>query len=262
MPEGHTIHRVARDHQAFFKGEQLIAMSPQGRFSGEAAKLNGKTFQRAEAHGKHLFYFWSGNQVVHIHLGLYGKFRVHNNPAPEPRGAVRLRMIGQDRTVDLNGPNRCELLTANSLKKLRERLGQDPLRSDADPDKAWQRIMKSRKSIGALLLDQSIIAGIGNVYRAELLFEFGICPDRPGNSLSKEDFEKIWEQSVEWLKLGVKYNRIITIDVSQVTKPLLEAGARERTMIYKSPECPRCGDDVYYWDSGNRTIYACDSCQT
>ena len=100
MPEGHTIHRLARDHQKFFSGQKLIITSPQGRFESEAKKLSGKRLQSVEAHGKHLFYNFAGRSKssptrVHVHLGLYGKFRLHKNPAPEPRGAVRVRMIGE-----------------------------------------------------------------------------------------------------------------------------------------------------------------------
>ena len=89
MPEGHTIHRIARDHHKWFAGQKLIATSPQGRFEDEAKRINGKTLRAVTAHGKHLFYHWNRNLIGHIHLGLYGKFRVHQNPAPEPRGAVQ-----------------------------------------------------------------------------------------------------------------------------------------------------------------------------
>ena len=92
MPEGHTIHRLAKDHQKWFAGQKMGALSPQGRFSEEAEQISGLKLVSTSAHGKHLFYHWEDGQTMHIHLGLYGKFRVHRNPAPEPRGAVRVRM--------------------------------------------------------------------------------------------------------------------------------------------------------------------------
>ena len=58
MPEGHTIHRIARDHQKWFAGQKLIVTSPQGRFEDEAQRVSGKKLREVTAHGKHLFYHW------------------------------------------------------------------------------------------------------------------------------------------------------------------------------------------------------------
>jgi endonuclease-8 len=262
MPEGHTIHRLAADHSRWFADQRLSVFSPQGRFAREAQDLDGRSFLRAEAWGKHLFHFWDGGPVTHIHLGLYGKFRSARNPAGEPRGAVRLRMIGRDRTLDLNGPNQCELIGRRKYRDLLQRLGEDPLRPDADPERVWQRISRSRAALGTLLLNQSVIAGIGNVYRAEILYLTGICPDRPGNRLQRDEFDRLWNLTVELMRLGVRYNRIITVDRSSLGKPLSRATAAERTLIYKAGECPGCGNDVYCRELGNRTIYSCQTCQS
>ena len=262
MPEGHTVHRMAIDHTKWFAEQIVNVSSPQGRFTEEAGELDGATFLRADAHGKHLFHHWSSGKITHIHLGLYGKFRLQKNPAAAPRGAVRMRLVGHDRTLDLNGPNQCELLNESDRQRLLQRLGEDPLREDADPERVWERFQRSRAAIGTVLLNQKIIAGIGNIYRAEILFMTGICPDRPANQLSRSEFEAIWDLSVELLRTGVKYNRIITVDRETLGKSLSRANARERTWIYKAVECPRCTNDVYYWDLGNRTIYACSMCQT
>ena len=111
------------------------------------------------------------------------------------------------------------------------------------------------------MLNQSIIAGIGNVYRAEILFLLGICPDRPGNQLTRDEFDQLWKLTKELLKIGKKLNRIVTVDRQNPQRLVHLPSAADRTLIYKSPECPECGDDVYYWELGNRTIYACDRCQ-
>ncbi|MEM8733139.1 MAG: DNA-formamidopyrimidine glycosylase family protein [Planctomycetota bacterium] len=260
MPEGHTIHRIARDHQKWFAGQPLAVMSPQGRFEEQAEILSGCKLTRVEAFGKHLIYQF-GRQRMHVHLGLYGKFRIHKNPPPEPRGAVRVRMIGQERSFDLNGPNTCELLSKSELDALTARIGPDPLRSDADPELAWNRIRTSRTAIGALLLNQSVIAGLGNIYRAEILHILAIHPDRPGKEVSRDEFDSIWDLSVRLLQIGVKYNRIITTAFNGSTSGLSRLKSQERLLIYKKPECPRCHADVYYWDVGNRRVYACDACQ-
>jgi endonuclease-8 len=161
---------MANDQAKAFAGQNLRVSSPQGRFEKEARLLNKKMLVDVEAHGKHLFYRWTNPKakrprttVMHVHLGLYGKFRLHKNPPPEPRGAVRVRLIGEDRAIDLNGPTRCEILDKSQLQILKNRLGQDPLRADADPDIAWEKIQKTRKALGSVLLDQSVIAGIGNI---------------------------------------------------------------------------------------------------
>lgn len=259
MPEGHTIHRVAEDHQAIFAGQSLAVWSPQGRFANEAEQLSGKRLVRVEAHGKHLFYVWPRKLYLHIHLGLYGKFRLHENPAPEPRGAVRIRAIGKTQTFDLNGPNRCELLNQSEYDSIIARLGEDPLRKDSEPDRVWERFSKSRSAVGKLLLDQAIIAGVGNVYRAEVLHRFQIDPERVGTDLTRDEFDKIWEQLVEWMKVGVKYNQIITTDDARRKRGRMKR--EERLRCYKQESCCWCGEQISRWELGARTIYACRGCQ-
>ena len=261
MPEGHTIHRIAIDHRKWFVDQKVGLCSPQGRFANEAKKLDGCVLKNVTAHGKHLFYDWGPRKIVHIHLGLYGKFRVHKNPAPPPRGAVRMRLIGQERTFDLNGPNCCELIDSKQFRAIINRLGQDPLRDDACPDTLWMRIRRSRSAIGTLLLNQSVIAGVGNVYRAEILFLLGIHPETPANAISREQFDDLWKLMVDLLKTGVKYNRIITVDRAMSDKPLSRLNASERLHVYKRTNCRKCGSQIHRWILGNRKIYACQKCQ-
>lgn len=261
MPEGHTIHRLAKDHQKWFAGQKMGALSPQGRFSEGASQISGLKLLSTSAHGKHLFYHWEDGRTLHIHLGLYGKFRVHRNPAPEPRGAVRVRMIGNERTFDLNGPNCCELLTPEGLDTLLNRLGQDPLRSDASPEIVWARFSRSRSCVGSLLLNQSVIAGVGNVYRAEILFLLGIHPETLANEISRDTFDKLWNLTSDLLKTGVKYNRIITVEREKGGKPLSRLNSRERLNIYKRSHCPHCNHRIRTWELGNRKMYACEKCQ-
>jgi endonuclease-8 len=262
MPEGHTIHRIARDHSRDFVGQQLAVISPQGRFAAGARKLNGRTLESVEAHGKHLCYHWSNGRLLHIHLGLYGKFRSHRIPAPEPRGQVRLRVIGQQKAFDLNGPNACELVRKKNWLTILRRLGEDPLRADSDSERAWSRISRSRAPIGTLLLNQSIISGVGNVYRSEVLHLLGIHPNMPGKSLSRGQYDSLWSTLSSLLRIGVRYNRIIVAEPAEIGKPRGRMSRDERLLVYKKDHCIRCDSKIESWLLGTRRVYACPKCQT
>lgn len=261
MPEGHMIHRLARDQSRDFVGQRLQVSSPQGRFAAGAKLLDGRILEGIDAYGKHLCYRWQGKKLLHIHLGLYGKYRRHRSPPPVPRGQVRLRAVGEKYSFDLNGPNQCELLSSRDWSKLLDRLGPDPLRDDAEPERAWQRIQKSRAAIGGLLLDQSVIAGVGNIYRSEVLYLEGIHPQRQGKSLSREEFDRVWMRLVKLLKVGVRYNRIITADAKQIGKPPSRLNRQERLLIYKKDWCERCDTMIASWKLAARTVFACPNCQ-
>ena len=262
MPEGHTLHRLARLHQRRYAGSSVRVSSPQGRFA-DAALLDGVVFRRASAWGKHLFHHYEGGGIVHVHLGLYGTFREHRTPMPEPRGQVRMRIVGTDYGTDLRGPTACEVIDEAQVSTILARLGPDPLRSDADPGPAWTRISMSRKAIGALLMDQSVLAGVGNVYRSELLFRHGIDPYRPGREIDEAEFGAAWLDLVELMKVGVRRGRII------VVRPEHDHGApaygpkRPRTYVYRraGEPCRLCGTPIRTAEMEGRNLFWCPGCQ-
>jgi endonuclease VIII len=263
MPEGHTIHRIAKDHTRLLVGLPVRVSSPQGRFAADAAVVDGAELRRIEAYGKHLFYWWSTGQVGHVHLGLFGKFRVtKQSPPPEPRGQVRMRMTTERATVDLSGPTACAVETKADRDAIVARLGPDPLRRDADAAAALAKIVKTRKPIGAVLLDQSVIAGVGNVYRAEALFVNGIHPERPGASCSTEEVSALWNTVVGMLRQGVKDNRIITVAAAELDAPRAGRIRRgEATYVYHRDRCLRCGTAVRTVTLAGRSCYYCPTCQ-
>lgn len=224
--------------------------------------LDRRTLKDVQAYGKHLFYHFSGGHILHVHLGLYGKFHRRPVPPPEPRGQVRLRLVSQDRAVDLNGPTACELLSRMQHDAIVARLGPDPLRDDADVTRVIERIRRSRSAVGKLLLDQSVMAGVGNVYRCEILYLLGIHPDRPGHEMTECECEQVWDTAVQLLRVGKKYNRIIVADPLDVGKPRGRMTRSERLLVYKKPFCGRCDAPIRTWELGARKIYACDRCQT
>ena len=160
MPEGHTIHRAAREHHRKLAGQRLQISSPQGRFTASASHLSGQICVSVEALGKHLLYRFETGDVLHIHLGLFGRIRNGKLPLQDPRGAVRVRLVGEQYYVDINGPTICETMLPEDAEGLFKRIGPDVLRSDAAPLDAFNRISKSKSSIGKLIMDQSVMAGI------------------------------------------------------------------------------------------------------
>ncbi len=262
MPEGHTIHRIARDHSKLLSGRIVAVSSPQGRFGADAARVDGAVLEAIEPYGKHLFYRWSTGDVGHVHLGLFGKYRVHVGAPPAPSQATRMRLRHDDITIDLAGPTVCDLGTSDDRDMIVKRLGPDPLRRDADLNRAIDKIVKSAKPIGALLLDQAVVAGIGNVYRAEILFHHGIHPERPGKSFARHELESIWETATTMLRAGVKANRIVTMTRDDIGWPRNRMIPRsEATYVYKRDICVRCGDQIRSIEVGNRTCYYCPTDQ-
>src|SRR5262245_25453104 len=123
MPEGHTIHRLARMHQRLLRGHKVAVSSPQGRFTAGAALFDGQVLRRVEPYGKHLFYRFEGvADRLHVHLGLFGVFTAGPLPAPAPQGALRLRMTGGESFVDLRGPTACEVITPVEQRAILARL--------------------------------------------------------------------------------------------------------------------------------------------
>ncbi len=211
MPEGHTLHRLATDLTAAFAGRRVRVSSPQGRFAADAAAVDGATVVSAESAGKHLFVELDGERYVHVHLGLIGSFDVRSGTAPAPVGQVRLRIESGEMYADLRGAIVCDLVGPERRAQVLGALGPDPLRPDADPDRAWRRVRRSTRPIGDLLLDQSVLAGVGNVYRAEVLFRQRIHPQRPGNTLRVGQWRAIWDDLVTLMAEGVRLGQIDTV---------------------------------------------------
>lgn len=242
--------------------------SPQGKFADGAARVDGHVLLRAQAYGKHLLHEYDSGLVVHVHLGLYGAFTESTLPMGEPVGQVRMRMFGTGRDgsgfgTDLRGPTACEILLPPEVDALLDRLGPDPLRRDADPDLAWQRIRRSRRPIGSLLMDQRVIAGVGNVYRAEVLFRHGISPERPGTAVTADAWDAIWADLIALMQVGVRRGKMHVVRPEHDHGAPAYAADRPRTYVYRrvGEPCRICATPVAHSVLEGRNLFWCPGCQ-
>jgi endonuclease-8 len=155
MPEGHLLHRLARD-QSELAGQALAVTSPQGRFAAGAAALDGGRLDAVEAYGKHLFHrFVGGGEGLRTHLGKQGKWiRLAGHRPPRPQ--VRVRLATPAVAWDLIAPATCEVLDDAGWKELVASLGPDPLAGGGE-ERAWKAAAAFPGTIGAALLDQTVV---------------------------------------------------------------------------------------------------------
>ena len=299
MPEGHVIHRLAAELDHAFAGRTVTVSSPQGRFAEASALLDQTVFRTAEAFGKHLILDFSppattavperrltvpeelasgANErhegrpatpgpFVHIHLGLIGKLRWVKPDAVEGAGTLRLRIQTDEHAAELRGPQACALVGPEEVAALVAALGPDPLRADADPERGWLRVHRSDRTIASLLMDQRVAAGVGNIYRAEVLYRQRIHPDTPGSELSRRAWNRIWADFVELMPQGVLHGRIDTVrpeDSPEVTgrDPRVDRHGGE-VYVYRrqGQPCLVCGREVSLRLFEGRNLYWCPRCQ-
>ena len=239
MPEGHSVHRIARQFARNFVGRRVRLSSPQGRFAAGAALLDGHVMTDARAVGKQMFLEFDHGLWLRVHLGMYGAWdfagdilmdatiasangrmgqtnqrgtdvtaavldaagenSLHSIGAPrrarvrmaeqekeidqpgtfppEPVGQVRVRLLTETVSADLRGPTACEVLDPAEVQAVIDKAGPDPQldSSAAAEDRFTAVVLRKPTPIGLLLMDQSVVSGIGNVYRAELLL-LRVCP--------------------------------------------------------------------------------------
>ena len=292
MPEGHSVHRIARQFELHFVGLSIAASSPQGRFAAGAAELDGHVMIDAKAVGKQMFLEFDHGLWLRVHLGLYGawdfagdftsdaagrvldsrgedsltsigaprvaRLRMSEQETaspdgdvfpPEPIGAVRVRLLTDNTVADLRGPTACEVLTPDRVQAAIDKLGPDPL---IDSPKIGEErfvaaVKKTSTPIGLLVMDQSVVSGIGNVYRAELLFRARLDPHKPGRDVPEETLRALWKDWTKLLKLGVQTGQMMTMDgLSKKKYEAALANREDRHWVYHrtGEPCRVCGTPI------------------
>lgn len=248
MPEGHLLHRTADELSADLTGRAVAASSPQGRF--DAALVDGRTVTGAEAYGKHLLVHLRDAPTVHVHLGMRGLFLRYPDPTVPPRSGVRLRLAGPV-AWDLIAPTTCEPLDDAGVARVVGALGPDPLRSGATTEQAVARLLAARGAVAAAVVDQAVWAGVGNAWRAELLFLARLDPTTPASSLSQEQAAELWELTRRCMALGRDAGQVVS-----------DPSAPDERWVYKRETCRSCGAPVRAASVGGRTSYSCPVEQT
>ncbi|HEX4164112.1 MAG TPA: DNA-formamidopyrimidine glycosylase family protein [Bryobacteraceae bacterium] len=263
MPEGNELHWFAERHAEQFARRVVTVAAPNGRFEAGAKQLNRKKLRGVDAYGKHLFYDFGRESQLHIHLGLAGRFRDGDMPFPEPKGALRLRFSTRKHWLELRGPAICEVLDEEGREKVVNRIGPDPLRADADAEEAIRKIQRSHSPIGGLLMNQSVIGGIGNIYRAELLFRAKVNPFRAGKSVKEATIQAIWRDAAVLMREGMRDQKIVTTRASDRPHKRGEARRGETHYVYRRRglPCVICGTEVEMEEFIGRKVYWCPHCQ-
>lgn len=331
MPEGHSVHRIARQFDRNIVGRAVAASSPQGRFVEGAAIISGRTATQVRAVGKQMFLEFDDDLWLRVHLGMYGAWdfageilvdptiasangrmgqtnqrgtelgetildsagensltsigaprrsRVHVRMSeqttglsdegdewpPPVVGQVRLRLLTDLTCADLRGPTACELQSADEVAATIAKLGPDPLVDDVrEGEERFVSVVRRKPtSIGLLLMDQSVVSGIGNVYRAELLFRARQNPHTPGRDVPEEVVRGIWRDWVRLLAIGVETGQMMTMDdLDPDAYRRAMASRDDRHWVYHRAglPCRVCGTAIVVEEAATRKLYWCPSCQ-
>jgi endonuclease-8 len=239
VPEGDSLHHLA-ERLRVLEGEIVAAEAPHPRAAllGIAERIDGKRLERVEARGKNLLLSFEGGLVVRSHLRMNGRWLVQAADVPVRGRPWLVLRAGDWQAVQRNGPV-LELGTAKLT-----RLGPDVLDDPPAIERMIERFRRAdqNRELGDAILDQSLVAGIGNKWKAEALFEAAISPWKQLRAVDDDELRRL---------LG--------------TASSLMRSRGRRNRVYRRPgrQCARCGGRIRSWPQGDnaRMAYWCPGCQ-
>lgn len=251
MPEGDTIHRTATNLRRALEGAQV---------SGGPARLRGERVAAVEARGKHLLiWFAPSDLALHTHMMMKGAWHLYR-PGTRWRRSPRMAKVVLETpewvAVCFAAPV-VELLTAKEVAahRMLSRLGPDALDSGTDIDEAARRLgTLAATEIGVALLDQRVLAGVGNVYKCEALFVEGMDPWERVRDLGEDARQRLLRTAERMLKANADRVRRTTVDAD---------GARLWAYGRARRPCLRCGTPIAVARQGPdaRVTFWCPGCQ-
>jgi endonuclease VIII len=262
MPEGDTIHRIARALQRELEGRALDRLMMRDR--GDVAELAGRTVEGVEAVGKHLLIHVEGGWTLRVHLGMHGRWSRRHVRQRAPH-APTVTLESGERAFDCDRAYTAELMRTPALRTHARisRLGPDLLAEPPDIEEAVRRAAlpaHAGREVGDVLLDQRIAAGIGNVYKSEVMFECRVHPRTRLHDLDAAAVRGLFETAARLMRLNLLTRRRTAVPLRRRPRP-----SSQRLWVYgrAGKPCLDCGARVERIVQGDmaRSTYFCPACQ-
>jgi endonuclease VIII len=262
MPEGDTVHRIARVLAGEVQGRTLARLFVRDR--GEVAELAGRRVDAIEARGKHLLVHIEGGWTLRVHLGMKGRWvRRHIREKMPPD--ITVMLVCDETAFICERAYTAELMQVQALRTHARlgRLGPDLLADPPALEEAVRRAQLSgyaNREVGDLLLDQRVAAGIGNVYKSEVLFECRVHPRTRVGRLSAGQLGGLFGKAAELMRLNLLTRRRTAVPLKR--RP---TASSQRLWVYgrQGRPCLDCGTRIERFLQGEmgRSTYFCPHCQ-
>jgi endonuclease-8 len=278
LPEGDTIYRAARALQKAIGGKVVTAFETglaKLASVDDDAPIVGRTVERVEARGKWLLIYFSGDLILVTHMLMSGSWHLYRRGERWRMGRDRMRVVIKTadwEAVAFNVPI-AEFHTARSLERSSQvpKLGPDILAEEFSMEEGVTRLRayaaeRPDAEVGVTLLNQHVLAGLGNVYKSEVAFAAGVNPFRAMRTVTPKEMEAMVDFAQRYMRANVvdgKGEGIVTYGGNRRTIPAMDR--EERLWVYrrKGEECRRCGAAVMMRKQGEqaRSTYWCPECQ-
>ncbi len=265
MPEGDSIFKVAARLRPALVGRSLARFELRDR--GPISSLVGRAIEKIDVHGKNMFVHIESRWVLHVHLGMKGSWRAFPNGIDRmfPRASA-LAVLGVDRDVHVcfrAAKARLSRIDDPVLRRIVEQLGPDVLDPEFALERAVARSLAQRgRAVAEVITDQRVVAGIGNVYKSEVLFVCGLHPRTPSERVSATQWTELYTQAVTLMRANLIPGRRTTTATHKAGRH--PAGV-EPFWVYRrrAAPCLRCKTPVQRDELGDlaRSTYWCPRCQ-